>query len=139
MILLDTNVVSETMRAVPDQRVLDWLDGLDEGEAGIPSVVLAELYYGLDLMPDGRRKEGIRLALEELANDLYRDRIVPFDDIAARHYGQLMARRELGGRQMRILDAQIAAIALANNASLATRDGDFADCGIEIVNPWLPA
>jgi predicted nucleic acid-binding protein len=139
MILLDTNVVSETMRAIPDQRVLHWLDSLDEREAGIPSVVLAELYYGLNLMADGRRKEGIRLALDSLANDLYQGRIVPFDNIAARHYGQLMAGRELSGRQMRILDAQIAAIALANNAQLATRDSDFAHCGIEIINPWAVA
>ena len=136
MILLDTNVISETMRAVPDRHVLEWLDSLEEGAVGIPAVVMGELQYGVDLMPDGRRKEGLRLALERLAGELYRGCIIPFDQDAARHYGRLMARRELSGRQMKILDAQIAAIALANGAQLATRDGDFAECGIGLINPW---
>jgi toxin FitB len=136
MILLDTNVISETMRRTPDRRVLDWLDSLDEGQVGIPSVVLAELYYGVDVMAAGRRQADLREALDHLANELYRDRIISFDDAAAQHYGHLMASRERAGRQLRILDGQIAAIALAHAASLATRDGDFAGSGVEIINPW---
>ena len=87
-------------------------------------------------MPDGRRKEDLRHAIDRLANDLYRGFIIAFDEEAARLYGRLMAQRDRAGRPIGIIDCQIAAIALANNAQLATRDSDLADCGIEIINPW---
>lgn len=136
MILLDTNVVSETMRPVPEPRVLQWLNGLDDETVCIPAVAIAELHYGLEAMPDGRRKEDLRHAIDRLANDLYRGFIIAFDEEAARLYGRLMAQRDRAGRPIGIIDCQIAAIALANNAQLATRDSDLADCGIEIINPW---
>lgn len=136
MILLDTNVVSEAMRPAPNQRVLDWLDGLDPAEIRIPAVTIGELHYGLERMAEGQRRDGMRIALERLANEVWEGSVVPFDEQAALHYGWLMARRDREGRPMGVVDCQIAAIALANDASLATRDGGFADCGIEIINPW---
>jgi hypothetical protein len=136
MILLDTNVMSELMRPVPDPRVLLWVNSLDFGAIHVPAIVMAELYYGLECMPGGRRKESVRAALDRVANEVGNQAILPFGEDAARAYGRLMAGRDRAGRPMGIVDAQVAAIALANNAQLATRDGDFADCGIEIVNPW---
>lgn len=137
MILLDTNVVSEPMRPLPDVRVMAWLDGLDADMVGIPAVVLAELHAGLEVMADGRRKEALRLGIERMANEVCRGLIISFDEAAARLYGRLTAERDRAGRPMGIADCQIAAIALANKAQLATRDGGFADCGIAIINPWM--
>ena len=136
MILLDTNVISETMRAAPDARVMTWLHRQPPHDLGMPVVVLAELHYGAERLDEGRRKEGYRVALRHVAEVVFSGRVVPFDTEAARLFGVLMASRHRAGRPMGIADGQIAAIALANNARLATRDGDFADCGIEIINPW---
>lgn len=137
MIILDTNVVSEAMRPAPNPRVLDWLDDRDPAEIRIPAVVIGELHYGLEKMAEGHRREGLRIALERLANEVWEGSVIPFDEAAARFYGWLMARRDREGRPMGVPDCRIAAIALANDASLATRDGGFEGCGIEIINPWL--
>lgn len=136
MIIFDTNVVSELMRPIADPRVLAWVNGLDFWAIRIPAVVMAELHYGLEAMPGGRRKESVRAALDRVANERGGQTIIPFNEDAARAYGRLMADRDRAGRPMGVVDCQIAAIALANNARLATRDVDFAGCGIEIVNPW---
>jgi hypothetical protein len=137
MILLDTNVISEIIRARPDPAVSTWLRARPREEFWTASVVLAELLSGIDLMPAGRKQRALREAVEGMIAEDFRGQILKFDVPAARHYGQILATRQHIGRPIKEMDALIAATALANGASLATRNtSDFENCGIQLVNPW---
>jgi toxin FitB len=137
MILLDTNVISETLRKRPDPGVSNWLDERPEEELWTTSVVIAELLSGIELMPSGRKQRALRDAVEGMIVEDFRGQILTFDLPAARQYAQILAMRRKLGRPLRELDAQIAAIARAHGAALATRDvNDFLGCGIAVVNPW---
>jgi toxin FitB len=138
MILLDTNVISETMRERPEPAVSEWLDKHPVEELWTASVVVAELLSGIDLMPPGRKQKAFREAVEGMIAEYFRGQILNFDVPAARCYGQILSSRQRIGRRIREFDAQIAAIALANGATLATRNtSDFEHCGIPLINPWL--
>ena len=140
MILLDTNVLSEMMRPLPEPLVSAWVDNQPEEELWTASIVLAELHSGVDLMPIGRRQKALREAVEEMIVGDLRGRIFKFDENAARRYGQIFSHRQKIGRPIKEMDALIAATALANGASLATRNiADFENCGIALVNPWQAA
>jgi toxin FitB len=136
MILLDTSVVLAAMGTAPDPRVLAWLDSHDPEVFGIPAVVLAELHHGLQRAVDSERKHVLLPGFHKLAREVCRGAIIPFDEKAALVFGRLMAERDRARRPMGIAACQIAAIALANSARLATQDGDFADCGIVLIDPW---
>jgi predicted nucleic acid-binding protein len=137
MILVDTNVVSEVMRPRPDRTVAAWLDAQPWESLYLCTPVLAELRYGIERLVVGRRKTFLTEVVDRIENELYRERILSFDPIAAAHYGRLMVKREQQGRRLEQMDALIAAIALTNGASVATRDSrDFADLGLEVINPF---
>ena len=137
MILLDTNVISELMRPQPEPKVLAWADALDPEAVAITAMNEAEILHGLARLPDGRRKRELLQSWEALMAELFAGRIWPFTSDAAHWYAELLCRRERAGRSMATADAVIAATALAQGASLATRDGaDFADLGIALINPW---
>jgi toxin FitB len=140
MILLDTNVLSELMKSVPEQGVLDWLDGVPPSECYISATTKAEIELGIALLPDGKRKLNLRAAAK-LMFDEFPDRCLSFDCISATNYAIIIAERSGIGRPMSVEDAQIAAIALTNDLSLATRntrDFEFID-GLTLINPWLTA
>jgi|HubBroStandDraft_5_1064220.scaffolds.fasta_scaffold440825_1 predicted nucleic acid-binding protein len=138
MILLDTNVISETLRERPDPAVTTWLDEHPEEELWTTSVVIAELLSGIELMPFGRKQRALREAVEDMIVDDFRGQILTFNLPAARQYAQILVARRKIGRPIREMDAQIAAIARANGAALATRDvNDFAGCNLAVVNPWV--
>lgn len=137
MIVLDTNVISELTRQVPDAAVLAWLDSLPAAEVATTAVTAAELLYGVARLPDGRRKRELSEAVHGLLNDDFRGRVEPFDVVAADHYALVVATREQQGRPITVADAQIAAICRGCGATLATRNtGDFENAAIELVNPW---
>jgi toxin FitB len=137
MILLDTNVISEMMLSRPEPVVSAWLDRQPEEELWTASVVLAELLSGIDLMPTGRRQKALRESVEGMIAEDFRGQTLKFDTTAARRYGQIMASRHQMGRPINQMDALIAATALANGASLATRNTrDFEHCGIQLIDPW---
>lgn len=137
MILLDTNVISELMRPQPEPRVLAWVDGLDPEAVVITAMNEAEILHGLARLPDGRRKQQLQQSWEAMKAELLTDRVLPFSSEAARWYAELLRRRERLGRAMATADAVIAATALAQGAALATRDvDDFAEIGLELINPW---
>jgi hypothetical protein len=137
MILLDTNVISETLRERPDPVVSAWLDEHPEEELWTTSVVVAELLSGIELMPSGRKQKALREAVEKMIVEDFRGQILTFNLPAARQYAQVLAARQKIGRPIRELDAQIAAIANVHGATLATRDvNDFAGCNLAVVNPW---
>ena len=137
MILLDTNVVSEVMSPAPAQAVLDWFAGQTAADLYLPAIVEAELRFGILLLPDGKRRNGLSAALEGLIEEDFRDRILPFDSAAARSYAVIAAQRRRTGRAVKEADCQIAAIAASKGAALATRNvRDFEGAEIEILNPW---
>ncbi len=136
MILLDTNIISESFRVRPNQLVLDWLDRQSEADLYLCAPVCAELRYGAERLPHGRRQTSLRAAVNQI-EIYFGDRILPFDIIAVAAYGGLMVKRQQMGRRIALMDALIAAIALTHGAAVATRDsGDFADLGLDLINPF---
>lgn len=137
MIILDTNVVSEIMKRDVDEVVLAWWEHVRVREVKITAVTKAELLYGVSRLPGGRRKSGL---LAEVAAVLsaYGDKdILPFDSSAAERYATIVGQRDADGTPISVLDAQIAAICIAREAELATRNlKDFQGLALTIHNPW---
>ena len=137
MIILDTNVVSEPMKANGAASVVDWLDRQAAETLYLTAVNLAELLVGVETMPIGKRREGVGAALATLIAKLFGARILPFDEDAARTYATLVARARAKGVALSVADAQIAAIAASKEFTVATRDtAPFVAAGVPIVDPW---
>ena len=135
MILLDTNVVSELMKEAADRAVERWYL-LNEDDTALPSIALAELSYGIARLADGRRRRDLEARLTEWRLR-YADRTLAFGPTAALRYGPMLAALVASGRTMSLPDAQIAAIALEESATVATRNvRDFMPAGVELVDPW---
>jgi predicted nucleic acid-binding protein len=137
MILLDTNVISELMKQLPMPAVLTWINQQQSTELVISTITIAEITYGLQVLPRGKRRTGLELAFEQAINEAFHNHILPFDESAAYFYGKIMGHRKQLGQPMSLLDGQIAAIALSQNASVATRNtNDFQSCGLTLINPF---
>ena len=137
MIILDTNVVSELISPALSPAVAAWFAREDVGDMFVSAVTEAELRYGGELLPLGRRRDGLFSAIDDILSNDLGGRIVPFNSAAARAYASIVASRRAAGRPIGILDAQIAATARSLGASVATRDlGGFEGTGVEVINPW---
>ncbi len=138
MILLDTNVVSETMRRVPDPRVIEWLDAQSADGVYISTVSLAELLLGVAVLPDGRRKSELAYLLMERLAVIIGARVLSFDAQSAKAYALIVARARAAGKSISLADGFIASIAFANDLTVATRDvSPFEAAGVSVINPWL--
>ena len=138
MIILDTNVVSELMRPAASPVVLKSLSKYSADQICSSSITLAEILYGVELLPKGRRKDELLAGAERLFRVSLGGRILVFDEPAARHFSQIAIDRRRQGRPIADFDAQIAAIACVHDAIVATRNiADFEGCGIRLVNPWV--
>lgn len=138
MIILDTNVVSELMKPSPHAAVTNWLGRQPRHDLSTTSITKAEILYGIARLPDGRRKTGLAADAERMFRDDFPLPLFAFDDAAAGRYAGILDARRRAGRPMTTLDAQIAAIALAANAAVATRNvSDFEGCGLNLVDPWV--
>lgn len=136
MIILDTCVISETMRPRPSESVLEWIEGLPENEVYLPTLVLGELRHGIDRLDAGKKRVALDRWLEQLRVRFHR-RILAIDEETALAWGALSARLETSGKPMPLMDSLIAAVAERHGAVLATRNtDDFAAAGIQTVNPW---
>ncbi len=139
MILLDTTVVSETMRPTPDPTVVAWLDAQVAETLFLSTVSLAELLLGVALLPDGRRKAALRNVLAGQVTMLFGPRILAFDHAAAECFAATTSRARVIGSAISFADGQIAAIARAHGLAIATRDvAPFQATGLSVINPWLP-
>jgi predicted nucleic acid-binding protein len=137
MILLDTNVISEAMRPSPEPAVMAWLKSQNRAELWTCTIVVAEIYSGLDLMSTGKRQRQLFERAELMFGEFFGARILAFDLPAARAYGAVLKARQSQGLPIDEMDALLAATALANGAALATRNvAHFQSCGIHILNPW---
>lgn len=138
MILLDSNVISELMKSQPHAQVIAWMDRQPRISIWTTSVTLLEIRFGLQILPEGKRREQQMEAFEILIGHKLERRIAVFDSAAARHTADLMAARQKAGRPGDLRDSMIAGIALASNASLATRNTKhFEDLSVPVINPWL--
>ncbi|HEY5223452.1 MAG TPA: type II toxin-antitoxin system VapC family toxin [Microbacteriaceae bacterium] len=137
MIVVDTNVVSELITDNPNIAVLTWVERMVPTELTLPATVSAELLFGVDTMPAGKRRTDLEARVGAAIAGPFAERVVPFDLRAAQAYAQVRALRRRSGRPMSMGDAQIAAVCLVHDATLATRNTrDFEGCGIHLVNPW---
>jgi predicted nucleic acid-binding protein len=137
VIILDTNVISELARQIPDTGVLAWLDSLEISEVATTAVTAAQLRYGVARLPDGHRKRELTVVIRGILVEDFYGRVLPFDERASIRYADVVTGRERIGRPIGVADAQIAAICRDSGAILATRNtADFEETGIELVDPW---
>jgi predicted nucleic acid-binding protein len=137
MIILDTNVVSALMQEAVDTIVLHWLDRQPRTSIWTSVITVLEVRFGLEIMPQGRRRSARNEAFERLINEKLERRVVPFDAAAAEETAALMSARQRRGEPRELRDSMIAGIALARRATLATRNvRHFDDTGIDLVDPW---
>ena len=138
MILLDTNVISELMRPVPDPQVLLWFDRQDGLPLYLSTISEAELWSGFHRLADGKRKVALQVLISETLAEDFKGRILTFNSGAARIYGKISAHRAQIGKPITTADCQIAAIAQVNSFKLATRNiRDFEACDVSLVDPWM--
>lgn len=137
MIILDTNVLSALMRSEPDKTVVSWLDDQVTESIWITSITLFEAHFGLALLPKGARRQELTARFDDLlANDL-ENRVLLFDQAAAKKAADLAAQRKYAGRPVDMRDTFIAGIALARKARIATRNTrHFDDLPGMVINPW---
>ncbi|MBI1991338.1 MAG: type II toxin-antitoxin system VapC family toxin [Betaproteobacteria bacterium] len=137
MIVLDTNVLSALMRQVPEAQVVEWLDRQPAESVWITSITLFEARLGLALLPKGRRQQTLEAAFARLLEEDLENRVLDFDSTAATEAASLAAARQKAGRPVDMRDTQIAGIALARRATLATRNvRHFRDLNVPVVDPW---
>ena len=136
MIVLDTNVVSEAMKPEPHPAVRAWLNDQAAQTLYLSSVSLAELLFGIAALPVGKRRDMLALTLDGLMG-LFRDRVLPFDTDAARHYAELAVTVRLAGRGFPTPDGYIAAIAVSRGFIVASRDtAPYEAASVAVINPW---
>ncbi len=137
MILLDTNIISEMMKQTPSAQMLNWIDQQEVTQLFITSITIAEISDGLHVLPQGARRNQLENAFNKAIMEAFQQRVFSFDETAAHLYGKIMGRRKEIGRPLSIPDGQIAAIARAQGAAVATRNiHDFIECGIELIDPF---
>jgi toxin FitB len=140
--LLDTNVLSELLRAQPSPAVLAWFAAQPTERLFVSAVTQAEMMLGARLLPQGRRRNALEQTLAAMFDQDFAGRVLPFGSAAVPAYVEIVAERRAIGRPISQFDAQIAAIACSTGARLATRNtADFEHCGVVVTNPWaeLPA
>jgi predicted nucleic acid-binding protein len=137
VIILDTNVLSALMRTAPDPEVVAWLDRQAAESLWITSITVFEARFGLALLASGRRRRALERAFGLLVEEDLENRVLDFDVAAATASAQLAAARQQAGRPVDMRDTQIAGIAVARRATLATRNvRHFADLAVPVVDPW---
>lgn len=140
MILIDTNVISELWKAEPNPDVLAWMDAQAVETLYLSAVTVAELRFGVAVMPEGQRRSIYQERLEKEVLPAFTGRVLPFDLAASRAYADLMAGARLTGKAIGKADGYIAATASACGLMVATRDiSPFEAAGLKWVNPWEAA
>lgn len=137
MILLDTNVLSALMRRKNDPVVVAWLDGQPPESIWTTAITVFEIRFGIEILASGGRRRSLENAFAQALEKDFDGRVLPFDQSAAQAAGAIAAERRRAGRTVEIRDVQIAGIAAARKATLATRNTrHFEGIGVNLVNPW---
>ncbi len=139
MILLDTNVISESLKPLADPAAIAWLDHQTKESLYLCAPVLMEVLFGIALLPDGKRKSFARRSNAASLANYFADRFLVFDREAATVYASLASRASARGIIISVADGQIAAIAAVHGFAVATRDtAPFLAAGVPVINPWEP-
>ncbi|MCQ3812542.1 MAG: type II toxin-antitoxin system VapC family toxin [Acidimicrobiia bacterium] len=137
MIVLDTNVVSELMRPLPNPAVEAWVADRAATNLFLSAVSEAELLYGIAIMPVGQRRHALETEVEAMLREVFACRVLPFDSDAARAYAGIAASCRASGRPVSQSDGQIAAIAHSRGMAVATRNiRHFEGMAVDIIDPW---
>jgi len=137
MIVLDTNIISELWKATPYLKVLEWMDVQAVETLYLSAITVAELRYGIEMLPDGRRKSIYQRKLNNEILEIFENRVLPFDVYASKAYSKLMAKARAEGKAIGKEDGYIAATAAIRGFMVATRDErPFLAAGITVINPW---
>jgi toxin FitB len=137
MILLDTNVVSEPLQQSANARVIEWIDAQAIETLHLSAITVAELRYGVAVLPAGKRKDRLAIRLEREILPLFTERVLPFDLAASQAYADLMSTARSGGKAIGKADGLIAAIAASRDLAVATRDtAPFLAAGLAVIDPW---
>jgi predicted nucleic acid-binding protein len=137
VILLDTNVLSVLMREEGDPGVVAWLNRQPPESMWTTAITVFEVRVGLEILESGRRRRFLEAAFDKVLSEDFDDRVVPFDESAAQAAGRIAAVRRKLGRSLEVRDVQIAGIAIARKAKIATRNiRHFEGLGIDLINPW---
>ena len=137
MIVLDTNVISEPLKPLADMAVIQWLDAQSPETLYLTATALCEVLISIALLPTGKRKRGMEMAMQSLQTKLFAGRFLSFDREAAIAFALLGSRAAAKGYSISMADCQIAAIAAAHGFSVATRDtAPFVAAGVPVINPW---
>lgn len=137
MIVLDTNVLSELMKPQCSEAVEGWIKAQSRSSLFTTTITQAEVLYGIAILPKGSRKQRLYEISAALFQEDFADRILSFNQNAAKQFAAISSYRRSKGNSIAQFDAQIAAICLAYQATIATRNvKDFTDCQLDIINPW---
>ena len=137
MILIDTNVISALMQREPEPAVVGWLDAQPAESIWTTAITVFEVRFGLEILASGRRRRALEEAFTEVLRDDFEGRVLPFDEAAAEAAGRIAAERRRCGRAVEIRDVQIAGIAVARKAGIATRNvRHFDGLGVNVIDPW---
>ena len=137
MILLDTNIISEALKTVGDEKVLAWMDAQMIETLYLSTISLAELRFGIGALPEGKRRDILNSTLEQRVLPIFSGRILAFNEAASQSYAILRSRARSLGLAIATADGYIAAIAATNGFAVATRDtSPFDAAGLKVINPW---
>lgn len=137
MIVLDTNVISEPLKAAPTPAVLQWLAIQAPESLYLTTISIAEMLTGVEKLPKGKRRETLRRALTDEVFPLFAARVLPFDESAAREFSLVIAGANAKGNPISFADAAIAGIARAHGFAVATRNvRDYKGAGVALIDPW---
>jgi predicted nucleic acid-binding protein len=137
MIILDTNVISEIMKADASPAVQAWLQEQPNYHIAITTLSIFELIKGIERLPVSAKRRSLGDSFEKMIEMAFDDRVFTLDEDAAHYAGQFYCIREKKGLHAHSIDMMIAGIAKSRRATLATRNvKDFAHCGITLINPW---
>ena len=137
MFVLDTNVLSAMMRPQLEPDITAWMAGQPEELIFTTSISYAEIFTGLTIMAEGRRRRDLEMAATAMFLDDFEGRVLPFDMEAATAYSDIFAARRRAGKPTSTLDLMIASVARSHGASVVTRDvSGFEGCGLTLINPW---
>jgi predicted nucleic acid-binding protein len=137
VILLDTNVISQAMKPDGNSAVRSWLSSKLKSDLYLCAPVLAELWYGAEILPSGRKRDALLRACELIEREKFAGRILSFDQMSARHFARLRAIRKVAGEPLPVMDGVIASIAAAHSMTLATGNTKhFQDLGVPLVDPF---
>lgn len=136
--LVDTCAISELVRPNPDKNVLRWFKSVNEQSLFLCVITMGEIKKGISRLPVSKKRETLTNWLEDDLEERFSGRIINIDSSIAILWGDLLGKAESDGKPLSSIDALIAATALDNNLTIATRNSvDFLGTGVSILNPWI--